>query len=156
MNYDHIRYVYQTPISRYGRDALAKAAQQAVERAVRWHGAHEVFAYRVIDATYSVCVDPDGDVFAPSTQMEIIAFPVVKQTDHGFRIRRGGSEEHPETRWVSFNWHKSWASLTPEGAVKDFAARKSRQASIYTARALKAENLRREAQQLLGGATWPV
>lgn len=153
INYDRVRYAYETPIPRYQRDGLAKAAAEAAVRASRWHPEREDlgYAYRVIDATYSTCIDPDGDVYGSSTQLEIIAFPIVKKTDSGFRIWRGGSKELPETRWVSFAWNKSWASLTPEGAVKDYIARKKRQASIYEARANTARVMQREAERLLGG-----
>lgn len=160
MNYDHIRFAYETPVRPGYKDALLTAAAMAVTRSRRWHPGDdtETFAFRVIDVSYAVVVDPDGDVYGSETQLEIVAFPVVKQTDTGFRICRscrthGG---RGETRWIALNWNKQWASLTPEDAVRHFIARKKRQAAIYDARSNKAKNMQREAERLLGGDTWPI
>lgn len=153
-NYDHVRFTYQEPIERYAQDALAKATARAVAKAVRWwptEGLPDLgYAYRVIDNTYASS-DPwgDGDDWTFRTRMEIVAFPIIAQTPRGFRIWRGGTEAQPETRFVSRDWAKCWANETPEGALRDYAERRRRQASIYEARAGKARSLERDARRLL-------
>jgi hypothetical protein len=153
-NYDYVRFTYQEPIERYAQDALAKAAARAVAKQSRWlpNGVtpNLGFAYRVIDNTYASS-DPwgDGDNWSFNTRLEIIAFPIIAQTPRGFRIWRGGSEDSPETRFVSRDWTKCWANETPEGALRDYAERRRRQASIYEARAGKARGLERDARCLL-------
>lgn len=146
-----LRFVYQTKIYPYGgREALAEAAAAAVVRAAKYTGDHGLgHAYRVDDVTYSVCVDPDAEEYRASTDIEIRAFPILKRTETGFRIRIGGWDHAPETRWISFAWSKRWAGLTPEEALASFAARRKRQAAIYRGRAQKAEELARRAERIL-------
>lgn len=154
-NYDHTRFVYETPIHRHTKDALASAAAEAIERSRLNYSRHAVeplgHAFRIIDNAYATCIDPDGDSWGSTYRLEIIAFPVVKRTDKGFRIWRGLLGHGDETRWVSFGWMKQWASLTPAGALAHFIARKRKQASIYEARAANARYLQREAEAVLNG-----
>lgn len=147
------RFVYQTQIGRYERDALAKAAKTAVERALRPDRASDLgHAYRVDDAAYSVVVDADREEYGTSRQIEIAAFPVLKLTDTGFRIRIGGWDRDPETKWIAFGWTKHWADLTPEDALRSFIARRQRQAKIYEGRAQVARSLAADAECILGKA----
>ena len=152
-NYDHARFVYETPIRRFVRDALPTAVAEAIRRCDLNHQRFDIeakgYAFRVIANSYASCVDPDGDVWESRSQLEIVAFPVIKQTETGFRIWRGHNGRSNETRWVSHGWTKRWASLTPDGALRDFAARKKRQASIYDARAKVALREAAEAEALL-------
>lgn len=154
-DYDSIRYVYATAIHSHGSAPLHSSAALAILRAAVNHERFGIeadgYAYRVIDNTYASCVDPDGDVWGSRTQLEIVAFPVIKRTKDGFRIWRGHNGRSDETRWVSHRWNKTWAALTPEEAVRDYAARRKRQASIYEARAAKARHLVEEATHLLDG-----
>lgn len=152
-DYDYVRFVYEEPIERYQNDALTNAATRAVAKAQRWWPSETQVlghAFRVIDNTYASS-DPwgDSDDWTFNTRLEIVAFPIIVQTATGFRIWRGGTPEHPETRFVSRNWTKMWASETPEGALRDYAERRRRQASIYEARASKARNLEKDARRLL-------
>lgn len=151
-NYDYTRFVYEEPIERYARDALLRAAERAVAKASRyWPEGVPVLghAFRVIDNTYASS-DPWGDDdWTFNTRLEIVAFPIITQTPSGFRIRRGFRRDAPETRFVSRRWTKMWASETPEGALRDYAERRRRQASIYEARATKARNLEQQARSLL-------
>ena len=152
-NYDHARFVYEEPIERYARDALPRAAERAVAKAARWWPeALQVLghAFRVIDNTYASS-DPwgDGDDWTFNTRLELVAFPIIARTATGFRIHRGGRHDAPETRFVSRNWRKKWANETPEDAMRDYAERRRRQASIYEARAAKARSLEQQARSLL-------
>lgn len=153
INYDRMKFVYETPIRRYEHDALAKAAQQAIERCKPSHERFgieaEGYAFRVVCNGYASNSGYDDDDWVISSQLEIIAFPIIKRTPHGFRIWRGHNGRCDETRFVSRLWAKTWASETPEGAVRDFAARKKRQASIHDARANAARHEEREALALL-------
>lgn len=145
------RFVYETPIRRHERDALDKAAAQAVERAARWTGDYNLgHAFRVIDSTYSVVIDPDRDEYGTSTQLEIVAFPITKRTENGFRIRLGGWDHAPVTTWVAFRHTKQFAGLTPEDAVASYVARRRKQARIYERRAAKALALVEQAERLIG------
>jgi hypothetical protein len=149
-DHDRISYLYETEISRYEPDALAKAAARAVERATRNIGPSDLgYAFRVIDNSYSYVSDPEYDAYSVTTKLEIIAFPIVKLTPTGFRIRRSGADENPETRMVSGAWTKQWASRTPEAALRSYIARRKRQASIYEARAATARELAVRAEYLL-------
>lgn len=134
-NYDYIRFVYGTPIQRYTRDALLTAQAQAIARSNASHARFAVeadgYAFRVVANRYSVCVDPDRDEYSINSQLEIIAFPIIKRTPTGFRIWRGHNGRCDETRFISRKWNKAWASETAEGALRDFIARKQRQAAIY-------------------------
>lgn len=153
INYDHAKFVYETPIRRYEQDALAKATQQAIERCQRNHERFgikaEGYAFRVVCNRYASSSGYDDDDWVISSQLEIIAFPIIKRTPTGFRIWRGHNGRFDETRLVSRLWTKTWASDTPEGALRDFAARKKRQASIHDARAKNARHEEREALALL-------
>lgn len=159
IQYDTIRFVYATPIWPHTRDALATAATAAVRLSEVNHSRFGVvadgYAFRVIDNTYSTRIDPDGDVYGSRTQLDIIAFPVIKHTPQGFRIWRGHNGHGDETRFVSHHWTKSWAALTPDGALKDYAARRRRQAAIYEARAAAARAQERAADALLHGWKGP-
>ena len=144
------RFVYETPISRYERDALAKAAAQAIERAARWTGDYNLgHAFRVIDSTYSVVIDADREEYGTNTQLEIVAFPITKRTENGFRIRLGGWDHAPVTTWVAFRHTKQFAGLTPEDAVTSYVARRRKQARIYEGRAAKALALAEQAERLI-------
>ncbi len=144
------RLVYETTISTYQRDGLLKAVEAARFKAVkRWGEAPLGHAYRIDDVSYSVCSDPDSDYYTTSTGLEIAAFPVVKETDCGFRIRIGGWDAKPETRFINTSWTKQWAARTPEAAVRSFVARRRKMASIYTARAKDATFWADEAERLL-------
>lgn len=153
INYDRIRFVYETPIHRFTRDALPTAVAEAIRRAEPYHKRFGVeaksYAFRVIANSYVSCADADADVWESRSQLEIVAFPIVKQTETGFRIWRGSDGRCGETRWISYSWTKRWASTTPDGALRDFAARKKRQASIYDARAKAALREAAEAKALL-------
>lgn len=150
MSYRNMRFAYQTPIRRYERDALSKAAALAVERSTRYMSDCALgHAYRVIDTTYSVTVDADRDEYASDTRLEIVAFPITKRTENGFRIRLGGWDHAPETTWIAFRHTKQFASLTPEGALASYAARRRRQASIYQSRAHTAQVMAEQAEYLL-------
>jgi len=145
------RFVYETPIRRHERDALAKAAAQAVERAARWTGDYNLgHAFRVIDSTYSVVIDADREEYGTNTQLEIVAFPITKRTENGFRIRLGGWDHAPVTTWVAFRHTKQFAGLTPEDAVTSYVARRRKQARIYERRAAKALALVEQAERLIG------
>ena len=147
-DYDRIRYVYETEIRRYERDALAKAVQEACTRSLKWHDdpGELGFAFRVVDNSYS----------GSTTKLEIIAFPVVKATPTGFRILRGGSDEHPETRWISHSWNKQWASRTPEDALRSYIARRKKMARIYEGRAQVARQMADRAEYVLQKETHPL
>lgn len=143
------RFVYETPINRYERDALAKAAAQAIERAAKWTGDHNLgHAFRIIDATYSVVIDPDREEYGTSTQLEIVAFPITKRTENGFRIRLGGWDHAPVTTWIAFRHTKQFAGLTLQDAVASYVARRRKQARIYECRAAKALALAEQAERL--------
>jgi hypothetical protein len=147
-DYDNTRFVYETPV---GRD-LTGAAERACDRSAKSHGYDIVggFAYRVIDNSYAYVVDAEYDEWGSRTQLEIVAFPVVKVTPTGFRICRGcRGRDEPETRFISEQWTKQWASRTPEDALKSYIARRKRQASIYEGRAAKARSMVREAERLI-------
>jgi len=138
-NYDYIRFVYETPIRRYAKDALPTAQALAIARSKAKHARFGIetdgYAFRVVATRYSVCVDPDSDEYSTNSQLEIIAFPIISRTPTGFRIWRGHNGRCDETRFISRKWNKRWASETAEGALRDFIARKQRQASIYENRA---------------------
>jgi len=145
-----MRFVYETPIRQYERDALAKAAAQAVERAPKWPGGSSLgHAFRVIDVTYSVCSDPDRDEYSSSTQLEIIAFTITKRTENGFRIRLGGWDHAPQTTWIAFKHTRQFACLTPTQAVISYVMRRSKQALIYEGRANTAKMLAERAARLI-------
>lgn len=151
-DYDTVRFIYQTPISSWGNNALDKAAEDARTRASRWYPddrEYHGWAYRVVDNDYSYIVDAEREEYGVETKLEIVAFPIIKATGTGFRIRRGGTEEQPETRWVSDSWNKQWASRTPEEAVRSLIARRKRQARIYESRAKKAKHVAQKAERLL-------
>lgn len=157
MTYRNMKWVYQTPIRVGYKDALDVAVREAIERASKWHTLPYIgWAFRVDDASYSVAIDPDADYYGVSTQLEIVAFPILKRTDNGFRIRLGGWDGAPETTWISFAWTKQWASLTPEGALRDFVARRNKQAKIYESRANKARHLAAQAERVLAAACPPL
>lgn len=144
------RFVYQTPIRPFYRDALAKGASEAMTRALKYTGPSGIgYAFRVDDVVYSVVVDPDRDEYGVSRQIEIVAFPVLKRTDKGFRIRIGGWDHNPETRWISFAWARQWASLTPGDAMRSYIARRQKQARIYDSRAAIARSLVADAERIL-------
>lgn len=147
------RYVYETPID-YVR--LDLATEEAIRRASRYTGASDLgHAFRVVGNSYSVS-DEYGDHAYSSSKIELVAFPVVKRTDKGFRIRIGGWDHAPQTRWISFGWTKRFASLTVGEAIESFAARKDRQASIHEARAKEARSLAQRARAKLKGELIPA
>lgn len=156
VDYDRTRYVYETEIRRYEQDALAKAVQEACTRSLKWHDdpGELGFAFRVIDNDYS-SVDEWEDVHV-STKLEIIAFPVIKETETGFRIKRGVRRERPETRWIAKAWNKQWASRTPEDALRSYIARRKKMARIYEARAQAARSMADRAEYLLQKETHPL
>ena len=143
------RFVYETPIRRHERDALAKAAAQAIERAARWTGDYNLgHAFRVIDSTYSVVIDADRDEYGTSTQLEIVAFPITKRTENGFRVRLGGWDHAPATTWIAFRHTKQFASLTPQDAVTSYVMRRRKQARIYERLGCAALALAEQAERL--------
>lgn len=145
---------HQTAISRYERDALAKAAEQATQRVVRHADPDAIaplgFAFRVDDATYSVSSGWGDDEYYSDTRIEIEAFIVAKVTEKGFRIVTCEGWGRPsQTRWIAHNWTKQFASRTPEDAMRSYIARRKKQASIYRARAARAEGLVSTAERML-------
>lgn len=147
----HARFVYNTKIPEYTRGSLETAAEEARARSQRCLPDTGLgYAYRVNEAVYSTVVDADREEYGTTSHIEIIAWPIVKQTERGFRIRLGGFNENPETTWVTFAHTKQFASLTPEGALRDFIARRKKQASIYEARANTARRYAERAERILG------
>ncbi len=116
----------------------------------RWHSSPAPlgFAYRVTDASYSVS-DEYGDHAYSDSAIELEAFPVLKRTENGFRIRTGGWDHSPSGRWIAFAWTKRFASLTVDEALQSFIARKTRQATIHEARAQCARRLAERAERML-------
>lgn len=150
-NYRRARFVYETPILRYERDALVKATKEAVARSSRYSVPDAALghAFRVVDVTYSVTVDADRDEYDTDTRLELIAFPITKRTERGFRIRLGGGDDAPVTTWVAFRHRKQWASLTPEAAMESYIARREKQARIYEGKANRARYLAADARHVL-------
>lgn len=141
-----VRYVYETPIDHVRLDL---ATEEAIRRVSRYAGASDLgHAFRVVGNSYSVS-DEDGGHAYSTSKIELIAFPIVKRTDKGFRVRIGGWDHAPQTRWISFDWTKRFASLTVEEAIESFAARKDREASIYEARAKGSRSLAQRARAKL-------
>lgn len=156
-DYDRVRYVYETEIRRYEQDALAKAVQEACTRSLKWHDdpGELGFAFRVVDNTYSSL--DEWDEAHSRTALEIIAFPVVKETETGFRICRSSPRRGPgETRWIAKAWNKQWASRTPEDALRSYIARRKKMARIYEARAQTARSLADRAEYFLQKDTHPL
>lgn len=107
------------------------------------------YLYRFDDKSYATCIDPDGDVWGSTTQVELTAYPIVKVTPCAYWVRLPYSTQN---RLVYAGARKRFASKTIELAKESFIARKRKQAQIFRARADKADH----AIYLLTGEMFPV
>lgn len=91
--------------------------------------------HRIEDRTYSSIPD-EYDRWYPITKVEHRKFEVLKHTSKGVWLR-----EHPMVmpKFVLRDARKRFACPTIEEALESFIARKTKQASIYRNRMVKAE-----------------
>lgn len=149
-----LKFCYQTPLR--GATYLKADVAFAVERSLRvWPDFGHGHCYRVDDAAYSVCSDPDADLYDTRRQIEIIAFPITRFTPRGFRAAVGGFVVAPITRLVRNDATRRFADLTPEAAIASFVARRRKQAQIKRSQAKVADYLADLGDAVLGNERVP-
>ena len=89
--------------------------------------------WRVEACRYSVCVDPELEIYGVSDpHLEARWYRVSKRTRCGAWINDGG-------KFVNLQARKQWACNTVDEALASFIARKRRQVSILSAQLKAAE-----------------
>lgn len=98
--------------------------------------------YRYRDQRRAYCVDPDGDVWGSSLEVEILRFKVVKHTPKGVWLTPdlGQAFKIGPDRFVRNDSHKKFACPTLELALESYVQRKIKQSRIHDARARDARD----------------
>lgn len=92
-------------------------------------------AYRYVDELRSVTVDAERDLYSSRLEVRLVEFSILSRTPRGMWIETG----YREKRFVLAGARRRYACETVAEARESFVARKRRQASIYRARMLMAE-----------------
>lgn len=113
-----------------------------------------VMAYRYEDQMYAVVsISPSGSesYYPIGPKIELREYPVISFTPQGFWIPdwRNMNFTHDSKRWIGNFWHKKFACLSKEEALKSFKARKRRQISLYRSKLSIAEKALLEADSVM-------
>ena len=103
--------------------------------------------FRYIDYQVSAGVDEWEEPLGPSsTHIRVIECPIMSTTPKGVWLL----DRYGNRRLVLHNSRKKYACETLKEAQESFAARKARQARIYSARVRQAENALSQINRLMG------
>lgn len=114
-----------------------------------------VMAYRYEDQMYAgVSISPSGSesYYPIGPKIELREYPVIEFTPKGFWIpdwRQSFLNTGSGNRWIGNFWHKKFACLSKEEALKSFKARKRRQISLYRSKLSIAEKALLEADYVV-------